>query len=616
MRITKVKLNNYVCFYNAPEFELGTGINFIVGKNNSGKTALLDALQILNRRSAHRSVQTIPVRDEEPAEVEDIKLEIEFSEGKLTNILRRHGTRFIVGESQLGGLDYISFSEEVLQCLARQTRIRFSMNPYRLNLDGDSRVFNVEPENDTRFVVYNLDIDNLWQATNVGTLDDPSLRNETVWQLLLTNFNHLVYRFEAQRSIEAHSSTRNELTLNSNASNLAQVMDTARRKRSRRYERMVELIKTVFPDVREIEIDKLPRSSPSDSEDEYLEIVVGYVDEGLERYDLRVPLSACGTGLGQVMAMLYVVVVSDDPRIILIDEPQSFLHPEAVRKLLEIFQLPDYRHHQYILTTHSPTALASVQNKRILLLNRGDMKSTITPIDTSKQANLELTLRTVGARLSDVFGMDNIIWVEGETDESCFPMILRANGIPLYGTKILRVAHTGDFTSEDHGAAAVKLYKRLSAGEALLPPALAFVFDADMEDKLQAVRAELGNLVKLLPRQNYECYLIEPSILAEILNRDGVEEKRANTTESVSDWIRKNNGGYEDDDSEWLAAVDGKKFLDKLFCCLGGISYKDHTAAYGEEITKRILADNPNHFQEIVDLITSILERDKQPEST
>ena len=39
-----------------------------------------------------------------------------------------------------------------------------------------------------------------------------------------------------------------------------------------------------------------------------------------------------------------------------------------------------------------------------------------------------MTLRNmVGARLSDVFGMDNIIWVEGETDEECFPMIFRAN---------------------------------------------------------------------------------------------------------------------------------------------------------------------------------------------
>ena len=48
MRISKFKLNNYVSFYdqNAQDIELGPGINFIVGKNNSGKTALIDALRI------------------------------------------------------------------------------------------------------------------------------------------------------------------------------------------------------------------------------------------------------------------------------------------------------------------------------------------------------------------------------------------------------------------------------------------------------------------------------------------------------------------------------------------------------------------------------------------
>jgi len=48
-----------------------------------------------------------------------------------------------------------------------------------------------------------------------------------------------------------------------------------------------------------------------------------------------VPLSESGTGVGQVLAILYVVFTSEYPRTIVIDEPQSFLHPGAVRKLFE-----------------------------------------------------------------------------------------------------------------------------------------------------------------------------------------------------------------------------------------------------------------------------------------
>ncbi len=43
--------------------------------------------------------------------------------------------------------------------------------------------------------------------------------------------------------------------------------------------------------------------------------------------------------------MLYVVLTSRESRVIIIDEPQSFLHPGAVRKLFDV--LKDFPQHQY-----------------------------------------------------------------------------------------------------------------------------------------------------------------------------------------------------------------------------------------------------------------------------
>ena len=208
--------------------------------------------------------------------------------------------------------------------------------------------------------------------------------------------------------------------------------------------------------------------------------------------------------------------------------------------------------------------------------------------------------------------MDSIIWVEGETDEICFPMILRAHGVPPFATKILRVAHTGDFTDKKHGEKAVKLYKRLSEGEGLLPPALAFIFDADMEEKLESIRAEIGKSIKLLTRQNYESYLIVPAILAEILNRDAAEGMtKDHTADSVATWIREKEGRDSNDD-DWLKAVDGATLLDCMFNDLAGISYKDSKVAYGEEITRSILESDPAHFCEIVELIKSVLPHETE----
>ena len=622
MRISKVKLDNYVCFYQTPEFELGPGINFIVGKNNSGKTALIDSLRIMDRRSPHRSEFTIPDRDGNPEQSENVELEFEFEVGTLSSMLRRHGTRFIVAVSQMDGIHYDSFASEILQCLARQTRIRFSINPYQLKLGDDSRVFNVEPVNDERYLEYTQDENNLWPATDSGRLTDPSLRNRTIWQVLLTNFNYHVYRFEAQRPIESHSSTRNELILNFNASNLAQVMDTAKRKQTQRYEQLIYLTKSVFSDVLEIEIDKLPNRDPSVSAEEYLEVYVGYSVPQLERYDLRVPLSACGTGLGQVLAMLYVVVTSDDPRVIIIDEPNSFLHPGAIRRLFQIFQ--DHDRHQYIVATHSPDAVMSVQNKRILLVEREDMVSTVQGVNVESNADLDKMLNTIGTRRSDIFGMDAVIWVEGKTDVVCFKMIWEHKEDQLpHGTNIVGLANTGDLENKKHANIAVEIYQNLSGGVGLLPSVLGFVFDGDKDGAHGRLEDDYKDLMHYLPRQTYENYFLEfPDILVQILNEHHISRPQDYGRFQVDQWINGNKikqhyyrDGFQYDELSWVCEIKGAKFIEEMYLDLSGSNYSYRKAKFGPIITKRILADSPNHFQEIVELIKLILKEDKQPET-
>ncbi|MBK7873769.1 MAG: ATP-binding protein [Saprospiraceae bacterium] len=93
-----------------------------------------------------------------------------------------------------------------------------------------------------------------------------------------------------------------------------------------------------------------------------------------ERPDLTISLDECGTGIGQVMAMLYVIIQSDEPKVIIIDEPNSFLHPSASRKLMEIIK--QYDHHQYIISTHSPELITSAEADNILLLTLNEEGQT------------------------------------------------------------------------------------------------------------------------------------------------------------------------------------------------------------------------------------------------
>jgi hypothetical protein len=167
------------------------------------------------------------------------------------------------------------------------------------------------------------------------------------------------------------------------------------------------------------------------------------IDPDTQREDLAVPLSESGTGVGQVLAILYVVFTSEYPRTIVIDEPQSFLHPGAVRKLFEI--LKGYPQHQYVITTHSPNAVTAADPRALFLVRKEGEECVVDQLDVSMARDQTRFLREVGASLSDVFGADNVLWVEGATEEECFPLILsKVAERQLLGTKIVGVLSTDD----------------------------------------------------------------------------------------------------------------------------------------------------------------------------
>jgi hypothetical protein len=126
----------------------------------------------------------------------------------------------------------------------------------------------------------------------------------------------------------------------------------------KRFDQYSNLVRMIFPEITQITI-------PPVSESE-VRILVWSIDPQSSREDLAMELSESGTGIGQVLAMLYIVVTAPYPRTIIIDEPQSFLHPGAIRKLFGIFK--NYPQHQYVVTTHSPTVITAADPGRILLV--------------------------------------------------------------------------------------------------------------------------------------------------------------------------------------------------------------------------------------------------------
>src|SRR5260370_2999458 len=60
MRISSFQVENYKSFLKSDEINLTSGFNVIVGQNNAGKTALVEALSLRYVNKPHITIQTKP----------------------------------------------------------------------------------------------------------------------------------------------------------------------------------------------------------------------------------------------------------------------------------------------------------------------------------------------------------------------------------------------------------------------------------------------------------------------------------------------------------------------------------------------------------------------------
>ncbi len=619
MRISKFKLKNYVSYYDVDDqtdwVELGDGINIVLGANNAGKTALLDALSRAKSRAPHRSESTIPSPESRDIPSIDVDFKYEFSDYVLLEILREHDQRSFV---QLSDTDPSLITRQIRNLqrnLSQEKHLQFNANPYAIQIGDHKESLQVLTTMELPYYSFSLNENERFDV-ETAEVKNRLLAGEETWSQTIQRYVFdNVFKFQAERHIPAHADVATTLELKSDASNLPQVLFTLEQCQSSVYSEFRQLVRCVFPNVRDINARRISQVS---DEDDYLEIYIGYDGVSVGRPDLDVPLVGCGSGLAQVMAILFVLVTAENDRILLIDEPSTFLHPGATRALLNV--LEHYPRHQYIISTHSPTAIMSIQQKRLLLVKREGMVSKVDGVDVTNNLEIEDALTALGTRRSDIFGMDAYIWVEGKTDEICVNLIMDGHLPP--SVRILRLVNPDDLARSKDAGLVEQIYERLSGGVGILPSALAFIFDGDKRPDDFNETENSNSRTRYLKRQNLESYFLDydgiADILSELINNDASKPPpQIVTPKTVQTWIANNRKqgkyypeGIQYDADTWLTQINGAKFLTLMFKKLANPARKYNKVNLGPIITKRILANEPNHFQEIVDLIKSILPAD------
>ncbi|KAB2333979.1 AAA family ATPase [Bacillus mesophilum] len=158
----------------------------------------------------------------------------------------------------------------------------------------------------------------------------------------------------------------------------------------------------------------------------------------------QMPLANQGTGL-QRMSLIYLIqnmiqnklLGNTEEKLLLIDEPEAFLHPEAVRALSRSLYEIGARM-PLMISTHSPVLIdlaekhTSIQvfrvgeNKAIQLY-----KSATTQFDDNDIKNMKI-LNYVDSYINEFFFADKIVIVEGDTEYIAFKHFFKEKNVNIH----------------------------------------------------------------------------------------------------------------------------------------------------------------------------------------
>jgi ABC-type cobalamin/Fe3+-siderophores transport system ATPase subunit len=589
MHISSLKVSNYKSIHCPDEISLSKGFNIIVGKNNSGKTALAEASTLRIDDKPHRSEETIPHRGANHLESSEVQVELSLEGSEIRRLLVDRGRPFRVP---------MDSDENAKNRGERFLRVIEGSNEIHALIDGSGNVeTEVSAPNGARIEV---DLEG-------RTLEPTSTKssNHQYPRILVEEVRKRIYQFDAERLGVGQCSMGDNDDLRSDSSNLAEVLHVLQSRNRVKFEHFNELVSRVLTNVKEV------RTQPT-QDGRSVEVRVWNVDPETERDDLTIPLEESGTGVGQVLAILYVVLTSEQPRTIIVDEPQSFLHPGALRRLIGIMK--QHPRHQYILTTHAPSVITASDPDTLLLTRLEGVETKVDELNVSEAQDLRRTLAEVGARLSDVFGADNILWVEGRTEEECFPMILeRVAEKPLLGTQILGVRQTGDLEGRQ-AAEAFQIYEKLSEGRGLRPPAVGFIFDCEdrSEQDLDDLRRRGDGKIRFIGRRMYENYVLNSESIAAVLTELDLDGEEYSSNE-VRTWIESHAGDYDTDHDfgteDWEAEVDGASLLEDLFVDLSDTRVEFEKVRDNAKLTEWLIENEPEALTELAELLSDVLGR-------
>lgn len=521
MFIKSASISNYKSFDARQTLNFEPGFNLLLGTNNAGKTSVLDVLDLdFSLNEPHRSLNTLPVFGDQPRRPSQFEVTLSTKFSELWRIAGATKLDFPVTPDFLNTHNQAIETNRLLDFIGADGSIEltsiFGQGYEKVTIQVGEILSGSASRSDggvSSCVVIKANPSSPEPSIQFGVRT--SLNNTSAHYAQL--FKSRIYRFSAQRRPSFQCGAQSSAALDREATLLPYCINHLQTNDAYGHRTLCAWVHRVFPSV------KWVHAPPNSGSFDLRCLPVGPEER---RDDLSISLGRMGAGIGNVIAMLYVVLTSREPQVIAIDEPNAFLHPRALRELLAILET-EGKQHQFILTAHSADVLTAVNTKTISLLDFDGIATTVKQVGQKELHVLRSDLAEIGIHMSDLHAKDRVLWVEGQTEELVMPDILRwACSEIAAGTSVLRVENTGTFSKRSiPPEEVVKIYERLSTASALVPPMVCVLLDGESRDKALRGKIEASSDGKLrfLNRRMLENYLLHPSAIAATLKNLGVK---------------------------------------------------------------------------------------------
>jgi putative ATP-dependent endonuclease of the OLD family len=135
----------------------------------------------------------------------------------------------------------------------------------------------------------------------------------------------------------------------------------------------------------------------------------------------EVDILSCGTGLQSMMILsilqTYIKLRKDDNFILLIEEPEVYLHPSLQRKMINTL-LKISERNQTILTTHSPIIISKIDKENIHCVNK------VKGVTHLVEPTVDNIVDELGVQISDILNKQAVVFVEGKDDYLLFNQLI------------------------------------------------------------------------------------------------------------------------------------------------------------------------------------------------